>query len=640
MKIKRFSTTFLSSAILIALLASCSGVDTKKTSVDGQLASSTADTPESLIAEGKPTEAAMLYLTLSTRVSSPQRQDIQLKAIDLLTKEKHFETADNLLGELNTSELTAQQMAFFAYLKAKVAVNARNPQKGLAWLDYIKSENYTEFANRADVLRLFISTYELASDLENAILTRILLAPLLQIEEQILLNQQAIIRGLLTLDETVLENIAQSATEAETATHVRAWVNLSLLVKKSKNPFRLGGQLKVWQEQNPQLAIGQSVIASLAPDMDDAPPKLENIALLLPLSGTYSKPATAIRDGFLASYYAQSNLDNNSGNSPMLRIYDTGETNSNILAIYQQAIDNGADIVVGPLRKNAIKEIALNANHNVPTLVLNQLDQPDFYSRNFYQFSLSPEDEARQTAKRAWLDGYNRAVVIFPNNKWGKRVSNAFKNAWDELGGETVTETTYNSKKTDFSKSIKSLLAIDKSGDRRRALSRLLKTRLKFEPRRRQDIDFVFMLAFPKQARLLPPQLKFYHAGNIPIYATSHSFSGRLNRKKDRDIDKVIIGDMPWTLTPAKNDMYKQQIYRTWPNGTRKLNRLYAFGTDSYNILYYLNWLRANDLSTLQGATGKLQMSETNKITRTLSWAKFRKGRPTLLPATAMLDSH
>ncbi|MDH3327007.1 MAG: penicillin-binding protein activator [Gammaproteobacteria bacterium] len=634
MKIKRYSVILAAGATLLALLASCSSVDVKPGGqnspfgIGGQLS---AEDPGALIEQGKLTEAAMLYLTIASRASSPQRQDIQLKAIDLLTKDKHFEIADNLLSELNLSELNTHQTTFYSYLSAKVAINARNPKKSQQLLSYVKSEDYSSFASKADILRLSIATYELGSDPKSAILERIALESEIPSEDEILLNQQAIIRGLLTLDSTILQNIVQ--TEPDSI--VRAWIDLSLLVKNSKNPFRLGDQLKAWKEQNPQHPIRQLLIASLAPQLEDEPPKLENIALLLPLSGNFSGPATAIRDGFLANYYAQINV----GNTPTVRIYDTGKTDSNILTIYQKAIDNGANIVVGPLKKQAINEIALNANHNVPTLVLNQLDDPDFYSKNFYQFSLSPEDEAVQIAQRAWLDGHNRAAIIFPDGRWGKRVSKAFQDEWEKLGGETVTETDYQSKKNDFSAPIKSLLAIDKSTQRQRDLSKLLRTRLKFEARRRQDIDFVFMAAFPKQARLIPPQLKFFHAAKIPIYATSHSFSGRINRKKDRDLDSVIIGDMPWTLSKAKNDNYKTQIYRTWPNESRKFNRLYAFGTDAYNILHYLNWLRANKQSRLQGTTGELRMNEYNQVMRKLSWAVFNRGKPSLLPATAALNN-
>ncbi len=631
-KVRRFSILTLASAILIVLLASCSSIAVKDTrhvneSPQGQLSS---EDPEELIAQDKLAEAAMLYLAIANNASSPQKQNIQLKAIDLLIKDKLVEVASNLLLELNLDDLNIEQITFYAYLSAKVAINERNPKQSQQWLRSITVENSAAFATEADIIRLYIATYELASNIKNATLKRIALDRHLKTDEEILINQQAIIRGLLALHISVLQNI----TQIESAYNIRAWVNLSLLVKNAKNPFRLGNQLKIWQDNNPQLSIQPSLIAALAPHVDDVPPNLENIALLLPLSGPFSKPATAIRNGFLASYYANIN----SGNLPTVRIYDTGGVNSNILAIYQEAIDNGANIIVGPLRKKAIKEIALNTNHNIPTLALNQLDNIDFYSENFYQFSLSPEDEAKQTARRAWLDGHSRAAVISPNNKWGKRVATAFNEEWEKLGGEITSNSSYNAKKSDFSKPIKTLLAIDKSRDRRRALSKLLRVGLKFEPRRRQDIDFVFMAAFPKQARLIPPQLKFYHATSIPIYATSHSFSGWLNRKKDRDLDNVTIGDMPWTLTGTRKDSYKREIYKTWPNSTRRFNRLYAFGTDSYNVLYYLNWLRSNNLSRLRGTTGELHMSENNQVLRNLSWAKFSKGRAKLLPATTMLS--
>jgi len=626
-------------ATFLAIFVGCAGVDVKDTQSNTSIGASDSLSsvedqkalPDTLVEQGKLTEAAMIYLSIASRTTAPQKQDIQLKAIDLLIKDKHFEIGNNLLTEQNPNELNAQQTTFYAYLNAKIAVNARAPTKSQHWLNYLKSGDYTTFASKADVIKIHISTYELALDTKNAALSRISLEPLLTSNEEILINQQAIIRGLLTLDNSTLENIAQAAPSS----NVRSWISLSMLVKNAKNPFRLGNQLHTWQEQHPDLSISQELIASLAPQVDDEPPKLENIALLLPLSGTYSRPATVIRDGFLASYYAQST----SGGKPTVRIYDTNEANKSVIEIYQQAIDNGASIVVGPLRKKKIKEIALNANHIVPTLVLNQLDETNFYSKNFYQFSLSPEDEAKQTAQRAWLDGHNRAAIIFPKSKWGKRVSDAFRAEWEILGGDVVSETDYGSKKNDFAKPIKTLLAIDKSTNRKRALSSLLKTRLKFEPRRRQDIDFVFMAAFPKHARLIPPQLKFYHAAKIPIYSTSHSFTGRLNRKKDRDIDNVIIGDMPWTLIRAKNDNYKRQIYKTWPNKSRQYNRLFAFGTDSYNILYYLKWLRANKQSMLRGTTGELHMTENNQVLRTLSWAKFNRGRPSILPATATLNN-
>ena len=589
------------------------------------------DDPAALIKEGKNNEAAMLYLKIASKASEPERSSLQLKGIHLLVNEKSFEIADTLISEIDAAKLNTNQLTHYAFLNAKLSLNERNAEKSLQWLDYIKNENYLKFTSELDALRLMISIYELASDNKSAILTRIKLEPFLKFENEVIANQQAIVHDLLLIDEVTLEKF----TGLGETTRGIIWLELAMLVKKSKNPFRLGSQLASWKELNPSNPVRNEIIAALAPQQTENQIKIDNIALLLPMSGPFKKPASAIRDGFIANYYAEDSTENR----PTIRVYNSASKDETVLEAYQRAVNDGADIIVGPLRKKAVDTLAKSGNIQTPTLVLNRLEDDSFYSKNFYQFALSPEMEAEQTAQRAWADGHNRAAIIYPENKWGNRVIAAFKKEWGKLGGEVASENGYKTKKNDFSKPIKTLLAIDKSYQRKRDLNKLLRARLKFEPRRRQDIDFIFMAAFPRQARLIPPQLKFFHAGKLPIYSTSHSFSGKINRKKDRDLNSLIVGDMPWTLTTTKNNNTKLQIYRTWPNKSKKFNRFYAFGNDAYYVLNYLNWLRGNNNSRLGGQTGNLHMNESNEILRELTWAKFKRGKPYLLPATAKLEN-
>ncbi len=84
----------------------------------------------------------------------------------------------------------------------------------------------------------------------------------------------------------------------------------------------------------------------------------------------------------------------------------------------------------------------------------------------------------------------------------------------------------------------------------------------------------------------------------------------------------------------------KLQIYRTWPNSSKQFNRLYAFGVDAYFILPYLNWLRSSSNAHIQGATGELYMNEQNQIVRILSWARFKRGIPRLLPSTTTISNN
>jgi len=629
-------------ATLAIILASCASVDHKVTTDQATQTDETpsefgdlaTDDPSRLIAEGKLTEAAMVYLSLANRKEAPEKQQVKLKAANLLLDAEHFEIAQNVLNETGTGELTEQQLTFFAYLSARIEIHNRNAELSLQWLDLVNSQDYLSFTNDAAILRLHVSAHNLNNDTLAATLERIKLDNLLTEEDPQahLANQQAIIRGFLTYSSDQLKELSNNSSEIE-----KKWMNLSLLIKNSKNPFRLGNMLKSWKTLHPDHPVSELLLSILAPQDEDEPTTIENIALLLPLSGNYRPAAQAIRDGFLASYYEPSE---NSEIKPTVRIYDTGGDVTNILAIQQQAKDDGANVIIGPLRKEAVEMLAHGTNHNIPTLALNQIEDKDFYANNFYQFPLSPEEEAKQIARRSWQDGHNRAAIISPDSKWGKRVTEAFQTEWEILGGETVSTISYNAKKNDFSTPIKELLAIDESNARKKALSRLLGTPLTFEPRRRQDIDFIFMASFPRQAHLIPPQLSFFHATELPIYTTSHSFSGNIDQKKDRDLNRVIIGDMPWTIDTLQNNPVKQQTQQIWPNETKKLNRLYALGSDSYNILFYLNWLRSNSNSRIQGATGELSMSETNQIIRQLSWAKFKKGKPVLLPSTEHITSN
>ena len=632
------NTKLIYAAAISIFLASCASVEHKPSDSESEDAhldrSITAtDDPSRLIEEGLLAEAAMAYLASANQKQAPEKQQIQLKAISLLIDAEHFDIAHILLNEMTSSELTETQLIFFAYLNARLEVNNRNAELSLQWLDLVQFQDYTSFATEVDILRLLISAHNLAGDIQSATLERIKLDEfLISDEAKQLANQQAIIRGFLTHSTNQLQELADDRQPGI----IKDWMELSLLIKNSKNPFRLGNMLKSWKTLHPEHPVSDLLLAILAPQEEDEPAVIENIALLLPMTGSYERAAQAVRDGFLASFYAADTPEI----KPAIRIYDTGGDVNNILALYQQAKDDGANVIIGPLRKEAVEMLAHGTNHSVPTLALNQIENSDFYSNNFYQFPLSPEAEAQQIAQKAWQEGLSHAAIISPDSKWGRRVTEAFRIEWEELGGKTVSEATYNAKKNDFSTPIKSLLAIDKSNARKKELSAIIGTSLTFEPRRRQDIDFIFMAAFPRQARLIPPQLSFHHASELPIYTTSHSFSGHVDRKKDRDLNKVIVGDMPWTIDTNQNDNVKLQIQRLWPNETIQFNRLYALGADSYNILFYLNWLRANSNSRLQGATGELSMSETNLIMRQLSWAKFRKGAPVLLPNTAHLTSN
>src|SRR5205807_554284 len=164
----------------------------------------------------------------------------------------------------------------------------------------------------------------------------------------------------------------------------------------------------------------------------------------------------------------------------------------------------------------------------------------------FYQYALSPEDEARLAARRILDDHHRRGVALVPAGDWGERVLAAFKQELQAGGGELLGTAVIDASRTDYTGSITDVLRISDSTARYRRLESALGTKLQFEPRRRADIEFIFAAAQPNTERLLRPQLRFHYAGDIPTYATSDAFEPDV--RANEELDGLMFPDMPWML--------------------------------------------------------------------------------------------
>ena len=116
------------------------------------------------------------------------------------------------------------------------------------------------------------------------------------------------------------------------------------------------------------------------------------------------------------------------------------------------------------------------------------------------------------------------------------------------------------------------------------------------------------------------------------MYATSHIYTGNLNTERDRDMDGIRFGDMPWVLTESTSHRgLRNKIEKLISKEGNKHQRLYAMGVDAFNIIAALNTLKAYPYERYQGETGSLSLDEKQRIKRQLSWVYFRSGRPILL---------
>ena len=351
---------------------------------------------------------------------------------------------------------------------------------------------------------------------------------------------------------------------------------------------------------------------------------INKIALLLPMTGKYSKIGKAILNGIEIEL-----KDTSKYIKPELSIFDTGDEDTNLKKIYSEMISNDFDYVIGPLRKNFIEKISKYSSNDLPVLTLNYSNNLKKYSKKVYQFGLLPEDEAICIAEKAIIDCNINASALYPDNTWGKRIVESFTLRFQELGGNVTNLLKYNKEDTKINNSIKNLLNIEESTKRKNHMQNILKTKLQFKPHIANNLDMIFSVGKSEDMRVIKPQFNFNYAEDIPFYSTSHIYNGVYNKEINQDLNDIKFCDIPWLYNT--NNMLEKKYLRESVD-KRDLLRFVAIGMDSIKIIYNINALELNKHKYLLGNTGFLRLDEFNKIRRNLTIVKFKNGKAKEIP--------
>jgi outer membrane PBP1 activator LpoA protein len=351
-----------------------------------------------------------------------------------------------------------------------------------------------------------------------------------------------------------------------------------------------------------------------------------HLALLLPITSRAAGAATSVRDGFMTAYFLAPPSER-----PRVRVYDTGT--QSVADALTQAVRQGADFIVGPLTREEVTAAAEFAGARAPLLALNFLPADHPAPAQFYQYALSPEDEARMAARRVLEDHHRRGVALVPSGEWGARVLAAFKQELLSGGGDLLVTGQIDAGRTDYSATITEVLGISESTARYRRLESTLGTKLQFEPRRRGDIEFIFSPAPANVERLLRPQLRFHYAGDLPDYATSDAFEPDV--RINEDLEGLMFPDMPWMLGGDLADAVHAAARDAWPAGGPHRGRLFAFGFDAFRLAQALRHSGVAGNVSVVGLTGRLSVDEERRVRREIGWAQLHDGELRVLPAAA-----
>jgi uncharacterized protein len=542
----------------------------------------------------------------------PSAYRVQFSEAEQMLGQFKWMEASEILATVDTAGLTADDNVYLGYLQARIAYIRGQQQLALdqlAQLEYPQINpalQYRMMNFRRHIVGLSGDHAE-AARLGDQLLRA---AP----EEIAPALKRGIWRDLQQLDDDQLQQAIIQAGDAQW----RAWLELATLTRSGTAETIQG--LSGWLLNNPLHPAAQPLPGGLAFILDELPAP-GRVALLLPLSGPLAPAGKAVRDGYLASYYA-ARATGAADEEVMVLDMDTYASPP---GAYSEAIAAGARLVVGPLDKRAVAAIAALPNRPVPVLALNHNDEQGAAVEGgsaLVQLALAPEDEANSLAELAFGRGARSALIIRPEDQWGSKVAQALLERWSSLGGTIANSVTYSSR-DDYSPAVKTALDIQASEQRRREVADMLATNIEFTARRRQDVDAIFLLAENGvQARSLKPLLAFHYAGKLPIYATSSIYNG-ISDPRDRDLDGINFVEIPWLLGSSPE---LRVAIAAGETGSDNYTRLNALGADAFLLQSRFRQLQAGPDALLRGNTGLLSMDPQLRIQRALPAATFDGG--------------
>ncbi len=583
----------LSALCLAALLAAC------------------ASSPSSSLGELPRTPDASIEQLLGQAASAKTPADasaLRLSAADLAYRQHANERAGQILAQVQVEQLNVGQQIIASTLAAELAMTRNQPKQALAALNHPSLQRLNEASVEQQVRAHTVRARALEADgqILPAAQERVFIAPLLT-GEAAAANSDAIWNLVNSLP---IDQLQPAGTD-----DLAGWQSLALAVKSAGTLDQQKAAIDNWRSAHPDHPAAKQLPAALVKLKELTSQPLTKIALLLPQQGPLASVGKALRDGFMAAYYQ---AQQSGQKPPVVEVFDSSRVTS-MDDFYRQAQAAGAQLVVGPLEKPLVKQLAGRPQLPLTTLALNYSDTTQANPPQLFQFGLAAEDEAREVSRRARADGLHRAVALVPRGEWGDRVLAAFRQDFEANGGQLL-----GSQRVD-----QPVALAQQIGDLMQARQGANGS----NGSRRQDVDFIFLASTPQLAQQIKPTLNFQYAGDVPVYATSNVYSASGDQAQYNDMNGVRFCETPWLLD--NSNALRQQVVRQWPQAGGSLGRLYAMGVDAFGLAPRLGQLKALPDNRMQGLSGNLSVNASQRIERQLPWAQFTGGQVQRLPDTA-----
>lgn len=516
----------------------------------------------------------------STRLE--ERQSYHLLAIRKLIDENKMTEAQNTMSALSVGQLNLLQRQEYTLLSAQLAALQGDSQQASTLLKQINLSQLSP----SQLVRVYEAKAKIAEssrDVIEAARARVALDNYLSDTQARQQNNDKIWALLRNANRGMLEHTAVNAGE----TGLAGWLSLIVSYNQNvSNPSSLPQVLESWKAKYPSHSAVLLLPTELQNVANFQQTQLNNVALLLPLSGDAKGLGEIIRKGF---------NDAKGSNSAKIQVLDSDS--APIDSLLNQAAQQGVQTVVGPLLKPRVDEMLVSSHINhLNVLALNSTTNVRAIAKVCY-YGLSPESEAQSAAERFVRDNVQNAIVFAPQGDFGQRASDAFAQQWRKLTNKEADIRFYN-------QPLDSVASLQNSGIANGSAIYMLGTAEQIMDMK-QGIDSSAL------------------AGKITLYTSSRSNSPNNGPDFRLGMEGVKFSEIP-LIAERDSSEYKQAA--KFASNDFSMMRLYAMGSDAWLLANQFNEFRQIPGYKVSGLTGVLSAGANCNVSRELTWLQYSNG--------------
>ncbi len=311
------------------------------------------------------------------------------------------------------------------------------------------------------------------------------------------------------------------------------------------------------------------------------------IGALLPLRGEYAAfGRQALRGMRLA-------LDTVSGGDrASLRIADSDPATGSCLTAYRQLLDDGVEMILGPLIGDCTRTLAPQLRPDIPLISLTSRTELARLSPALFVHTLAIGVQARFLATRAWHMGDRKAVVIHIDTASSRREADIFSNTFVSLGGAVVARLELPQNDIDFRSQLRNLRMQTDDEELLAALDEEMVLSVlppeMTEIRLPVGFDAVYLALPGRQVALLAGQLAYVGVDHVHLFGSSRWRDGHLLDDKGRYLGRALFTDVAF---PNGRSPDVQRFKLAWREvwGDTEPTRLAGLAYDSTLIAVLLS---------------------------------------------------